>query len=118
WMAARKDQPQPIVGDREVDIGAHLRVAAWSDRRQLRLYRALPRALVGLRPKPSPATQPVDGAVPGGGRDPRSRVRGHAALRPDLEGRDEGVLHRLLGELKYAEHTHKRRARPSLFLAE
>src|SRR4029453_11946795 len=74
--------------------------------------------LLGLRPKPSPATQPVDRAVPGGGRDPRSRVRGHTALRPDLEGRDEGVLHRLLGEIEVAEDTDQRRDRPSLFLAE
>ena len=68
--------------------------------------------------QPTPSTEAIDGAVPGRGRDPRSRVRGHTALRPDLEGRDEGVLHRLLGEVEVAEDADERRDRPSGFLAE
>ena len=45
-------------------------------------------------------------------------LRGSAALGPDLERDEEGVLHRLLGEVEVAEHADERRDRPSRLLAE
>ena len=51
-------------------------------------------------------------------RDPGPGVVRHAALRPDLERRDERLLDRLLGEVEVAKDADERRDRPARFLAE
>jgi len=54
------------------------------------------------------AAQPVEGAVARRRRDPRPGVVGDAVLGPALEGDDERVLHRLLGEIDVAEEADER----------
>ena len=49
------------------------------------------------------ASQPVDGAVAGGGGDPAAGVRRHTLCRPLLGGDGERVGHRVLGEVDVAE---------------
>ncbi len=113
-MTAGEDQAQPIVGDGHVVVRTGLRL----DRRQLGLDDGIARQLLGLVPKPAPAADPVDRPVPGGRRDPGTRVVGDPAVGPDLEGGDERVLYSLLGEVEVAQDADERRDRPSLLLAE
>jgi len=47
--------------------------------------------------------EPVDGLVAGGRDDPTARIRRHTGHRPALEGDDEGLLHRLFGEVDVTE---------------
>ena len=47
-------------------------------------------------------TEEVDGAVLGGGHEPGARVVGHTRLRPLLEGGDQRVLRKILGETDVA----------------
>jgi len=117
-VAAREDQPEPIVGDRHVGARLAVDVATGFDRLELRLDREVARKLVGLLAQPAAAAQTVDRAIARGRRDPRPGVRRYATVGPDLERSDEGVLDRLLGEVEVAEDADQRRDRPSLLLAE
>ena len=49
------------------------------------------------------ASDPVDRAVARRRDDPRAWVRRRPVARPALRGPDEGVLHRVLGEVEIAE---------------
>jgi hypothetical protein len=113
-VTAREDQSQSIVRDRHLGIGRTDRLEC----RQLRLDRGVPGELLGLVTQPATPAQAVDRPVPGGRRDPRAGIGGDAPVGPDLEGRDEGVLDRLLGEVEVAEDADQGRDRPSLLLAE
>jgi hypothetical protein len=113
-VTAREDQAQSIVGDRHVVV----RTGAGLDRRQIRLDRRIAGQLVGLVAKSPTAADPVDRPIPGGRRDPCTRICRDAAVGPDLECGDERVLDRLLGEVEVAEDADERRDRPSLLLAE
>lgn len=46
--------------------------------------------------------QPVDGAVPGGGRQPRGGVVGDAGGGPLLQRRDQRILRELFGQAHVA----------------
>ena len=113
-VAAREDQPQPVVGDR-----AHV-ARRW--------------------PASAPRAPPVSqllarAAAPsrraGGARRSRSIARFRAVVviqapglsgtprdGPALEGDDERLLDRLLGEVEVAEDADQRCDRPALLLAE
>ena len=105
-MAAGEDQPEPIVRDGAVvDL---VLLAQGHERLEL--------AHLVLEPAGPP--DPVDGLVPGRGRDPRAGVARQPALRPDLERDQERVLDGLLGEVEVAEDADERRDRPSRLLAE
>src|SRR3954447_23217838 len=87
-MAAREDQLETVVGDSVVrGVG----------RRRQRQQRGLE-----LDGAAVPA-QAVQRAVAGHGGDPRRGVVGRAVARPALEGDEEGLLHRVLGEREVAE---------------
>jgi hypothetical protein len=73
------------------------------------------RRLRGKSPLPP---QPVDGAIPGGRRDPCARVARHPPRGPRFESADERFLDDLLGEVEVAEDANERRDRPPGFLAE
>ena len=105
-MAAREDQPEPIVRDGAVvDL---VLLARGHERLQL----------AHLVLEPAGAPDPVDRLVPGRRRDPRTGVAGQPALRPDLERDQERVLDRLLGEVEVAEDADERRDRPPRLLPE
>jgi hypothetical protein len=64
------------------------------------------------------APEPVDRAVPGGRRDPRTGVRRDSAGEPSF-GRDrEGLLDRVLGDVDVAEDTNQRRNRSPRLVPE
>ena len=116
-VAAREDQPQPVVCDRAhagLPFDGRVRV----DRFELRLDRRVALEQLLLLGEPPPAPQPVDRPVAGRGRDPRAGVVGHAARGPRLQRGDERVLDRLLGEVEVAEDADQRRDRPALLLTE
>ena len=116
-MAAREDQPQAVVRDRAhagLPFDGRVRV----DCLELRLDRRVALEQLLLLGEPPPATQPVDRPVPGRGRDPRPGVVGHAARGPRLQGGDERLLDRFLGEVEVAEDANQRCDRPALLLAE
>ena len=108
-MTAGEDQAQPVVRDGAVVHLVHLVLLV---RRRERLE------LLHLVLEPASPAEAVDRLVPRGGRDPRGRVARQATARPDLEGDEEGVLHRLLGEVEVAEHADERRDRPSRLVSE
>jgi len=54
------------------------------------------------------ASKSIEGPVARRRRDPRAGVVGDALLGPPLDGDDEGVLHRLLGEIDVAEEADER----------
>src|SRR5437588_6059116 len=55
------------------------------------------------------AAEAVDGPIAGSGDDPASRAGWRPARRPALDGRGEGVLDRLLGDVDVAEDTDQDR---------
>ncbi len=116
-MAAREDQPQPVVDDRAHPVGS-VQGRVGVDRRQLLLDRDFTAEQLLLLGQHLAAPQPVDRPVPGGRRDPGAGVVRHAALRPRLERRDEGILDGLLGEVEVAEDPDQRRDGPALLLTE
>jgi len=91
-VAAGEDQPQPVVGD-----GVHLVVLPAG-----RLQQGQGSPALG---QPALAAEPVDGLVAGGGDDPGPGPVGDARARPTLDGDQEGLLDRLLGQVEVAEDT-------------
>jgi len=90
-MAARVQQPQPVVGDAAV-----LR----------RVVRRGPRGsgqLLQLRRADAGAAQAVDGAVARGREQPGARVVGDPLAPPATGGDRKGLLGGLLGEVEVAE---------------
>jgi hypothetical protein len=106
-VAAREDQPQPIVDDRAVVAHGWPRVQAHQLRQPLRA--------VGHRPV---AAQAVDRPPPGRCGDPRARVGRHAVAPPDRHGRLERVLDRILGQLEITDLTDQRGQHDCALLAE
>jgi hypothetical protein len=101
-VTAGEDQPKPVILH-----GSHLRVVVTHVQQGgLRL------AVVTGRL----AAQPVDGAATGGGHDPAAGIGRQALVWPFQQGRLEGVLDRLLGELDAAEEADQCRDRPSVLL--
>jgi hypothetical protein len=90
-VAAREHECEPLVGNRRlgVGVGGHFGVEPLQE-----LALALEGAL---------AADPVDGAIPGNGHDPRAGLRGDAVAWPALDGECEGVLDGLLGAVEVAE---------------
>jgi hypothetical protein len=85
-MAAREDEPQPIIYDvRRVDrcLGDHLELGP-----------------ADLAPG---LAQPVDRLEPAGRDEPPARIRRRPFDGPALDRRGERVLQRLLGEIEIAE---------------
>jgi hypothetical protein len=108
-MAAGEDQPQAVVSDQwRVLWQGILLGGRWLERLELLL-------LLGAA---ALAPEPVDCLVARGGRDPGARVVRDAALGPDLQGDDEGLLDRVLGEVEVAENADQRGDRPSRLVAE
>jgi hypothetical protein len=73
---------------------------------------------LGLLAEPLLAAQAVDGAVAGGGGDPRAGVVGHPLPRPSLDGDGEGLLDGLLGQVEVADDPDQGRDRPPRLLPE
>jgi hypothetical protein len=116
-VAAREDQPESVVHDRAHGIGA-VEFCVRIDRRELFLDQALPaEELRLLRKHPSPP-EAVDRPVPRRRRDPGAGVVRDPPFGPRLEGRDEGILDRFLGEVEVTEHADQGGHRPPLLLAE
>ena len=111
-VTAGEDEPQSIVRDVH-GVLTWLRVDG-----SLRRFRRLAPERLDLLGQPVAPAKPVDRAVPRGRRDPGPGVVRHATLRPRLDGRDEGVLDRLLGEVEVAQDADQRGDRPALLLAE
>ena len=107
-VAAREDQPQPVVGD-----PAHVRLV--SSERLERLHDAELRRLLTQRPL---TPEPVDRAVARGRRDPRAGVVGDPALGPDPHGLCERLLHRVLGEVEISQDPDQGRDRSTLLAPE
>src|SRR6185312_4918132 len=59
----------------------------------------------------------VDRRVPGRRDDPRTRVARHPVARPALGRPDEGVLHRVLGEVEVTEDAAEDRDRAGTLVA-
>jgi hypothetical protein len=111
-MTAGEDEAESVVDD-----GAHLDRPSFPGRQLggdgglVREQRPL------LLEAPGPA-EPIDRPIARRGRDPGTRVVGHAVARPAFEGDDERLLDRLLGEVEVAEDADKGRDRAARFLAE
>jgi hypothetical protein len=97
-VARREHEAQEVV----CDVVAQVRVDARL--RLLELLRDLARELVLLPGVQLALAQAVEGAVLGGGHEPRGRIVGHARLRPRLECCDQRVLRELLGDADVAHH--------------
>ena len=108
-VAAGEDQPQAVVGEL-VGVTARSSPSA-------RAARARPASSV-FASSVALAAQAVDRAVAGDARDPGAGIVRHAVARPALEGDDEGVLDRLLGEVEVAEDADQGRDRPSRLAPE
>ena len=108
-MAGGEDQPQQVVADGVVE-----RVE-----QRFGLVRALvlefAREFLVLALQQLAAAQPVDGAMLGGGHQPRARVVGHAGLGPAFERGDEGVLREFLGQADVAHHARQPGDEPGRF---
>jgi hypothetical protein len=105
-VAAGEDEPQPVVRDGAVvDL---VLLAGGHERLELADL-----VLEPLRPPDA-----VDRLVARGGGDPRAGIARQAALGPDLERDEEGVLDGLLGEVEVTEHPDERRDRPPRLFPE
>jgi hypothetical protein len=102
-MAAREDEPQPVLGHRQVLLPGQLEV--------------LCDLLFLLREAGGPA-QPVDGFVPPGADEPCHGVRRLARCRPLLESGREGLLQPLLGQVEVAQQPDQRGQDPPVFRVE
>jgi hypothetical protein len=85
----------------------------------LRLVRALvlefAREFLVLALQQLAAAQPVDGAVLGGGHQPRARIVRHAGLGPAFERGDQRVLGEFLGQADVAHHARQPGDEPGRF---
>ena len=96
-MAAREDQAQPIVLDRGRVFGRRM-VDARLELRGQRDQRAI---------ESPPSAQGVDGFEAARGHEPRHRIGRHALRGPLLDGRDERVVQRLLGQVEVPEEANE-----------
>ena len=97
-MAAREDQPQPVVRDPFVVLlggGRRRGVEPFGELRQRGV-------------EASPAAHGVDGFKAAGRNEPRPRIGRHTLARPLLQGRGEGIVQPLLGEVEVAEQADQR----------
>ena len=92
-MAAGEDQPQLVV------VYALLIARHAVPRFGVELLGDLRQRCI----EPSAPPQAVDRLEAARRHEPRPGVRGHTVLRPTLDRRGEGVMQRLLGEVKVAE---------------
>ena len=95
-VAAGKDQLEPFVGN---DCLLVLRELLGAGKE------------LGLARERLLAADAVDRPVARRGHYPRARIRGDAVTRPSLGGSDEGVLHRVLGEVEVTEDAAEDRDR-------
>src|SRR5512133_154295 len=105
-VAAGEDEAKAFVGDRAHAV-FFLGAQALESCEQLGL--ACERAL---------AADPVDRAVAGRRDDPCTGIARRALSRPALDGRREGVLHRVLGALEVTEDADENGNRTSPLLAK
>ena len=110
-MAAGEDQAKPVVREAAVAPEAHVVLLSSTLGEGALELGELQR--LAARP-PDPVQRPI----PGRGRDPGPGVPRHAVPRPRLEGGDERVGDRLLGEVEVAEDPDERGQDPTGFLAE
>ena len=101
-VAAGKDQLEPFVGN---DCLLVLRELLGAGKE------------LGLARERLLAADAVDRPVARRGHYPRARIRGDAVTRPSLGGSDEGVLHRVLGEVEVTEDAAEDRDRASALVA-
>jgi hypothetical protein len=101
-VAAGEDQLEPLVGDDSLLVVRE----RFGPREQFRLPRE--RLL---------SADPVDRRVPGRRHDPGARVARRSVTRPALGGADEGVLHRVLGEVEITEDAAEDRDRAGTLVA-
>ena len=102
-MACREHEAQQVVADVVVDLG-------FECGRELGLIRFdLVAKLFVLALDELAAAYAVDRPVLRGGREPRARIVGHAAIRPLLERSDERILCELLGESDIAHDAREAR---------
>jgi hypothetical protein len=104
-MAAREEQPQPVVGERRVHW-----VVRDSGHQPLQLAQLVLVAAL--------ASEAVDGAVARRAHDPGAGVVRRPVPRPALERGHEGLLNHLLGEVEVAEDADQGRDRPPRLLPE
>src|SRR6185312_1054566 len=95
WMAASKDETQPVVAERLI-------VRILGHRRNVRLG-ARYLALENIGAKDSIAADAIDRFVAARPDQPRARIGRHACRRPLLDGGREGLLPRLFGQIEIAE---------------
>jgi hypothetical protein len=107
-VTTREDEAEPIVGD-----AAHV-VLVSTQGFQL----GEPLQGLGLSSKGPLPAQPVDGTVPGRGRDPGRRISGEALRGPLLQGYCEGLLYGFLGQVEVAQDPDEGRDRLPLLLPE
>jgi hypothetical protein len=107
-MTAREDQPKPVVGD-----AAHVGLVGGEG-----LELGEPRERDVFLAKRPLSSDPVDGTVAGGRRDPRARRRRHPARGPRPERFGERLLDGVLGEIEVTEDPDQGRDSPALLLAE
>src|SRR6185503_19624606 len=93
-MAAREDQPQPIVVDA---------ISGWIEHSGVLLQQRERGELVATRLETRATAQEVDGFAARGGDEPRARVVGDAVRGPALDRDGERLLKHLLGEIEVAE---------------
>jgi hypothetical protein len=107
-MTAREDQPKPVVRD-----AAHVGLVGGE---RLELGQSRERDV--LLAKRSLSSDPVDGTVASGRRDPCARRRRHAASGPRPERLGERLLDGVLGEIEITEDPDQGRDSPALLLTE
>ena len=107
-VAAGEDEAQAIVADR-----AHLVLRYRFDGGELGLDLGLAADRRGLLGQDACPSESVDRPVPGRGHDPRPRVDRQPIARPALEGDDERLLDRFLGQVEVAGQPDQRRDRPA-----
>ena len=114
-VAAGEDEPESVIGDHAMRLDL---VGGRSPLDEPRLGVGLglqDGLLLGQDPCPP---ESVDGAAPGGGRDPGAGVVGDAIARPVLERRHERVLDRVLGQVEVAEDADQAGERAAGFPSE
>src|SRR5438067_5259090 len=97
-MTAREDQPEAVVLHRP-----HLHRLVLSVQEGGVSVAVVTRGL---------APEPVDAPIAGRGDDPAGRARRNPRLRPALEGSEEGLLDRFLGDVDVTEEADQGRDRP------